>query len=205
MKIILASASPRRKELLQQIGLEFEIQVSDADENVSEKSPVLLVEKLSERKATAVKEMRAGKALASPQGEVSQELIIGADTVVCYQDEILGKPKDAEDAFRMLSLLQGKSHKVYTGVTLLLDDRSYSFHEETEVELYPMTEEEIREYISVENCYDKAGSYAIQGFFARYIKGIRGDYNNVVGLPVARLYQELKCVWNWYCKIPCGN
>ena len=190
MKIILASASPRRKELLRQIGLQFEIQVSDADETVAEKSPALLVEKLSERKATAVKEMRAGNT------QVSRELIIGADTVVCYEDEILGKPKDAEDAYRMLSLLQGKSHKVYTGVTLLLDDKTYSFHEKTEVELYPMTEEEIREYISVENCYDKAGSYAIQGFFARYIKGIQGDYNNVVGLPVARLYQELKCVWN---------
>ena len=196
MKIILASASPRRKELLRQIGLQFEIQVSDADETVAEKSPALLVEKLSERKATAVKEKRAGNTPSGQPGEVPRELIIGADTVVCYEDEILGKPKDAEDAYRMLSLLQGKSHKVYTGVTLLLDGKTYSFHEETEVELYPMTEEEIREYISVENCYDKAGSYAIQGFFARYIKGIQGDYNNVVGLPVARLYQELKRVWN---------
>lgn len=192
MNIILASASPRRKELLRQIGLQFEIQVSDADETVAEKSPAKLVEKLSEKKATAVKEMRVGKTLAGQQTEVSKELIIGADTVVCYDNEILGKPKDAEDAFRMLTLLQGKSHKVYTGVTLILGDRTYSFHEETVVELYPMTKEEIREYISVENCYDKAGSYAIQGFFARYIKGIRGDYNNVVGLPVARLYQEMK-------------
>ena len=124
-------------------------------------------------------------------------LIIGADTVVAYGDEILGKPKDEADAFRMLSMLQGKMHEVYTGVSLVLLDASgrageLTFHEKTAVSVCSMTEQEIRRYIATGEPFDKAGGYAIQGKCAIYIDKIDGDYNNVVGLPVAAVYQKLK-------------
>ena len=126
-------------------------------------------------------------------------LVIGADTVVAYGDEILGKPKDEEDARRMLTLLQGNTHSVYTGITLVFIDKSgrtgeYCFFEKTDVTMYPMDEDEINRYIATGEPMDKAGSYGIQGRCAIYIKQIEGDYNNVVGLPVARLYQELRRV-----------
>jgi septum formation protein len=127
-------------------------------------------------------------------------LVIGADTVVSVDGEILGKPKDEEDAFRMLKLLQGRTHQVYTGVTLIYDaqdDENYgigelTFNMCTEVTFYPMSDSEIREYISTGDPMDKAGAYGIQSGGARFVKEIRGDYNNVVGLPVSRLYQELR-------------
>ena len=130
-------------------------------------------------------------------------LLIGADTVVAYGDEILGKPKDETDAYRMLSMLQGTSHKVYTGVTLLLQKDGQkqvsSFFEETDVAMYPMGEREILWYIETKEPFDKAGGYGIQGRCARFVKEIRGDYNNVVGLPVARIYQEIKKNPALYC------
>ena len=124
-------------------------------------------------------------------------LVIGADTVVAYENQILGKPKDEEDARRMLSMLSGKTHSVYTGVTFVFIDKAgrtgeHCFYEKTDVSMYTLTEEEIDRYISSGDPMDKAGSYGIQGRFAIHIKGIHGDYNNVVGLPVARLYQELR-------------
>jgi septum formation protein len=142
-------------------------------------------------------------------------LVIGADTVVACEGRILGKPKGEEDAKRMLRLLQGKSHYVYTGVTLcrhgaLMEEkqpcfhegtapdgktepmRQITFHEVTRVDFFPMTEQEIQEYIDTGDVSDKAGAYGIQGFCARYIKGVEGDYNNVVGLPIGRLYQRMK-------------
>ena len=133
--------------------------------------------------------------LATPQ----DILVIGADTVVAYEDEILGKPKDEKDAKRMLSLLQGNTHSVYTGITLVFIDKSgrtgeHRFYEKTDVTMYPMDEEEMDRYIASGEPMDKAGSYGIQGRCAIYVKEIKGDYNNVVGLPVARLYQELKRV-----------
>ena len=131
--------------------------------------------------------------LATPQ----DILVIGADTVVAYENQILGKPKDEEDARHMLTMLSGKTHSVYTGVTFVFIDKEgqtgeHCFFEKTDVCMYPLKEEEIDRYIQSGDPMDKAGSYGIQGRFAIHIKEIRGDYNNVVGLPVARLYQELQ-------------
>lgn len=189
-QIILASSSPRRRELLSQIGISFTVKVSDADEHTSEKDPGKLVEILSERKAEAVFHTLSAS-------EQANALVIGADTVVALDGEILGKPTDEADAFRMLAMLQGRSHQVYTGVTILCADDSgvksvNQFFEETTVTFYPMTEEEIRFYIATREPMDKAGAYGIQGKGAAYVKEIHGDYNNVVGLPIARLYQELR-------------
>ncbi len=192
MKIILASASPRRRELLHQIGWEFEVCVSQVEELITKTLPADVVEELSVQKAQAVFEnMPVEK---SADGEV---LVIGADTVVACDGEILGKPADREDAVRMLHMLQGRSHHVYTGVTLCfrsIDGQVIvkSFHEETKVTFYPMTEKEIQDYVDTKEPMDKAGAYGIQGICARYISGISGDYNNVVGLPVGRLYQEVQ-------------
>ena len=188
MKIILASASPRRRELLTQIGLEFQVVVSNVEEKVTATSPAAVVEELSGQKAEGVLQM---------MGAQEQDcLIIGSDTIVAVDGKILGKPKDAEDAKSMLGLLQGRAHEVYTGVTVLKvnagDIESRTFHECTKVLFFPMTEEEIDTYVATNDPLDKAGAYGIQGFCARYISGIEGDYNNVVGLPVGRLYQEIK-------------
>lgn len=183
MGIILASASPRRRELLEQIGIDFTVQVSEADETVEPGTGAArTVEILSARKAEAVRKL-AG----------AEDLIIGADTVVACDGEILGKPSGEEEAREMLLRLQGRSHEVYTGVTLLYGDgRRNTFHEMTQVRFAPMSREEIYEYVATGDPMDKAGSYGIQGFCARYICDIRGDYNNVVGLPVGRLYRELE-------------
>lgn len=199
-QIILASASPRRKALLEQIGMEFEICPAKGEEVITESRPDAVVLELSRQKA---EEVAAGVLtyneqhpdLATPQ----DILVIGADTVVAYGDEILGKPKDEEDAGRMLTLLQENTHSVYTGITLVFIDKSgrtgeYCFFEKTDVTMYPMDEDEINRYIATGEPMDKAGSYGIQGRCAIYIKQIEGDYNNVVGLPVARLYQELRRV-----------
>ncbi len=185
MKVILASASPRRKELLGQIGLDFEICVSDVEEIVTQKEPTKVVEELSSQKAMAV--------FLQTSDDV---LVIGADTVVALEGEILGKPADEQDACRMLRNLQGKSHYVYTGVTLCFrkngEEWSKTFSEGTQVMFYPMSEEEIQTYVETKEPMDKAGAYGIQGLGARFVKEISGDYNNVVGLPIARLYQELR-------------
>ncbi len=192
MKIVLASASPRRKELLAQIGMEFDILVSDVEEKVNSSIPHAVVEELSAQKALASME----QLLKSPLSE--NVLVIGADTVVACEGQILGKPKDAANAQDMLRMLQGRSHEVYTGVTFIYcnagtgDKQVRTFHEATKVTFYPMTEKEIADYVTSGDPLDKAGAYGIQGFCARYIKGIEGDYNNVVGLPVGRLYQELR-------------
>jgi septum formation protein len=201
-RIVLASASPRRKELLEQIGIEFEICPAKGEEKVTKTAPDEVVTELSKQKA---EEVAAGILLYNethPELVTPQDiLVIGADTVVSHGGKILGKPKAEEDAKRMLFLLSGDIHSVYTGVTLVFIDKSgrtgeYAFFEKTDVEVYPLSEEEISGYIKSGEPMDKAGSYGIQGLFARYIKKIDGDYNNVVGLPVARLYQELKKL-NW--------
>lgn len=186
-KVILASASPRRKELLNQIGICPEIVVSHVEERVSSKIPSQVVMELARQKAEDVAE-----------GREEGTLIIGSDTVVSVEGKILGKPLNHEEAYEMISSLSGRSHQVYTGVCMILRgrngerDKRSVFYDETDVEVYPMTEEEIREYSESEEPMDKAGAYAVQGFFARYIKGLRGSYANVMGLPVSRLYQEMK-------------
>lgn len=190
MKIYLASASPRRKELLKQVGLSFKTMPSTVEEKITKSEPNEVVEELSYQKAVDV--------CAKLTGEQKEDfVVIGADTVVACWGEILGKPGDKEDAVRMLGKLQGGSHQVYTGVTLAWKYKDMSamyatFSECTDVTMYSMTEEEIRRYVDSGEPMDKAGAYAIQGLCAAYIQGICGDYNNVVGLPVGRVYQELK-------------
>lgn len=187
MKWILASASPRRKELLSQIGLEFEIKVSDADENISESLlPDELVKRLSKIKATAVREeLSAG----SPEEETA---IIGADTVVYLNGEILGKPKDEEDAFRMLRALSGATHSVFTGVTILLPGETITFANETKVTFDTLSDEEIRKYIASKEPMDKAGAYGIQGLGGAFVTSIEGEYANVVGFPIGEFSHILR-------------
>jgi septum formation protein len=200
-KIILASQSPRRRELLAQIGVPFTVEVSDTDENVSGTDPQVIVQELARRKALAV---------ASHHAE-EDVTVIGADTIVVYEDEILGKPKDSADARRMLRKLSGNVHQVYTGVcviempdvksdssgedsgcaqTLCRSSRETAFAECTNVFVAPLSDAEIGAYIATGEPFDKAGSYGIQGIFARHIEKIEGDYTNVVGLPVGRLWRE---------------
>lgn len=183
-KIVLASASPRRLELLRQIGIEPEVIASHVEEKVTSDEPAQVVMELSKQKAEDV----AAK-------EKPGTLVIGSDTVVAADGKILGKPKSHEEAEQMIRSLAGKTHQVYTGVCVVVrgeTDQVLSFYDETEVEVYPMAEDEIKAYAAMEEPMDKAGAYAVQGYFARYIKGIRGSYANVMGLPVSRLYQEMK-------------
>lgn len=209
VRLVLASASPRRRELLSQIGLEFTVMPSTKEENAKTTEAGALVQELSRQKAVDIWEQLSGDQGQNPdadQEQISEEtqepnlngkrqpelLVIGADTVVCCEGKILGKPHDREAAVEMLTALQGRSHEVYTGVTLYHQRETVTFFECTQVEFYPMTEAEISDYIDSKEPMDKAGAYGIQGLGARFVKDIRGDYNNVVGLPVGRLYQELK-------------
>ena len=180
-KLVLASASPRRQELIQLLGLKAEIHPSGIAEDVTEADPSLLVQKLAFQKAEDV-------AKQYPK----DHLVIGADTVVFFEDRILGKPKNEEDAYRMLSALSGRTHRVYTGVSLHFQGKKMGFYEKTEVQFARLTEREIWDYIESKEPMDKAGAYGIQGRFAPFVKGIAGDYYNVMGLPLARLYQALK-------------
>jgi len=180
-KLVLASESPRRQELIQLLGLRAEIHPSGIAEDVTEADPSLLVQKLAFQKAEDV-------AKQYPK----DYLVIGADTVVFFEDRILGKPKNEEDAYRMLSALSGRTHRVYTGVSLHFQGKKMGFYEKTEVQFVRLTEREIWDYIESKEPMDKAGAYGIQGRFAPFVKGIAGDYYNVMGLPLARLYQALK-------------
>lgn len=188
---ILASKSPRRRELLQHLNESFSVLVHDTDETIEDMSPSDTVCELSKRKAMAVFENELPNT-----GNTSNKLVIGSDTVVAYGDNILGKPKDKTEAFAMLMMLQGNVHEVYTGVTLIWDEedcvKTHTFFACTRVTFYPMTEDEINAYIATGDCFDKAGAYGVQSKAAPFVKEIEGDYNNVVGLPVAMLYQELK-------------
>ncbi len=233
VRLVLASASPRRRELLSQIRLEFTVMPSKKEEHAKATEAGALVQELSRQKAEDIWEQLSGGQGQNPdanqeqlsdanqeqnpdanreqlsgadQEQISDEmrepnlngkrqpelLVIGADTVVCCEGKILGKPHSREAAAEMLTALQGRSHEVYTGVTLYSQSEAVTFFECTQVEFYPMTEAEISDYIDSKEPMDKAGAYGIQGLGARFVKGIRGDYNNVVGLPVGRLYQELK-------------
>ena len=190
VKYVLASASPRRRELLEQVGISFEVSPAGGEELSLEKSPADIVKELSHKKACEVAKQYTGKY------ENDTVVIIGADTLVACENEVMGKPLDDADAVKMLIRLQGGIHQVYTGVTLIVIEKGVEklkviFHEKTEVELYPMTLERIKAYVATGEPRDKAGAYAIPGRFAAYIKRIDGDYNTVVGLPVARLMQEL--------------
>lgn len=186
-KIILASASPRRRELMEQAGYEFEIQVSHKEETYVSETPAEIVKELALLKAKDI----AGQ-------NVQQDLIvIGADTVVAYEGKILGKPKTREDAFEMIQGFQGDKHQVYTGVAILhygQDGQEDVINHAVKTDVYvnAMTEEEIWRYIDSDNVMDKAGSYGIQSGFAIHIEKIEGDYFNVVGLPISYIYEELR-------------
>lgn len=191
-RLILASGSPRRKELLEQIGATFEILPARGEEVITSSSPAQVVMELSAQKAEEVagryeEELGTSDAVST--------VILGSDTVVAYENSILGKPKDKEDAVRMLQMLSGNTHSVYTGVTFVIckdgKQEKQSFYAETKVTMYPMTEEQIRAYVETGEPMDKAGAYAIQGRCAVYVEKIEGDYNNVVGLPVALVFQNL--------------
>lgn len=178
--IILASASPRRKEILELADLDFDIMPSDAEEITTKTEPKEVVMELATIKAKDIYEKSDKKSL-----------IIGADTVVAYKGQILGKPKDEEDAARMLEMLSGQTHEVYTGVCVIEDGETKTFFEETKVTFYEITKEQIRKYIKTGEPMDKAGSYGIQGKAAVFIKEIKGDYYNVVGFPIARFMKEI--------------
>ncbi len=190
--IILASKSPRRKELLENIGIKPLIIVSEADENINETDPEKLVLELSSIKADAVykKIKEEGNPLLN-----KGDYILGADTVVYAEGKILGKPKDKEDARAMIRALSGNVHSVFTGFTLI-DHQGKHISEsvETKVYVYEMSGEEIESYISSDEPYDKAGAYGIQGLFGKYVEKIDGDYNNVVGLPVSAIYETIKMI-----------
>ncbi|MCC8016283.1 MAG: Maf family protein [Clostridiales bacterium] len=179
--LVLASESPRRRELLRLIANDFEVKSSKQDESLPAGiSPCNAVIYLSKIKAEPFKS--------------SNDIVIGADTVVAVENKILGKPKDEKDAFEMLSLLSGRQHSVFTGVTIIKGSVVKSFYCRTMVKFYNLSEKEIKSYISCGECLDKAGAYGIQGKGSLLVEKIDGDYFNVVGLPVAKLYRELKAL-----------
>lgn len=181
--IILASASPRRRELLSLITEDFKVIPSDAEETVPENIETeKTAEYLAEIKAKAVAE------------KYPLDIVIGSDTCVVAEGKILGKPKDKNDARQMMQTLSGKTHKVITGCAIVKGSKTVSFSVETSVEFYPLSEEQIEEYINSSEPYDKAGGYGIQGKAALFVKGIKGDYFNVVGLPIAELNLKLKSI-----------
>ena len=178
--IILASASPRRKEILELADLKFDIMPSNAQEITTKTAPNEVVMELASIKVKDIYEKSE-----------KQSMIVGADTVVAYQGQILGKPADEADAKRMLTMLSGQTHEVYTGVCVIEDEKIKTFYEETKVTFYEISDEQIDHYIKTGEPMDKAGSYGIQGKAAVFIKGIEGDYYNVVGFPIARFLQEI--------------
>lgn len=189
--VILASASPRRLDLLRQAGIEPEVEPSHVVEVIRSTKPDEVVMELSRQKAEDIATRHTGEDV----------VVIGADTVVAFDGKILGKPKDEADAVRMITSFQGKAHQVYTGVTLVFCGKTgekpeeqwktITFAEETDVFVCPMTQEQIRAYVETGEPMDKAGAYGIQGRFVVWVKGISGDYNNVVGLPLGRVCREL--------------
>ena len=185
MRYILASSSPRRREILERAGFTFDVIPSSVEENTDKTKPSEIVTELAAMKAEDVFR------------RCRQEdcVVIGADTIVVYRDEILGKPADKAEAYDMLSMLADRTHQVYTGVSLVISKKgrvhTRTFCESTDVTFCPICKEHLRAYVETGDPLDKAGAYGIQGPFAIHVKCISGDYHNVVGLPICRLYQEL--------------
>ena len=180
-KIILASSSPRRKELLQKAEIPFDICLKNSDESFPpDMPPAKAAEYIAKNKAIAVLDL------------AGDTPVLAADTIVVYEDKVLGKPKDKQDAFNMLSLLSGKTHSVITGVCLARGKNITTFHEESLVTFYDLTPAQIKHYIATGEPMDKAGAYGIQGKGMVLVKSINGDYYNIVGLPVARVLRMLK-------------
>lgn len=192
MKIILASGSPRRRELMDLLELPYEVIPSDKEEVITSTVPAEVVKELSLMKATDIAEKKALN-----EGSEETTLVIGADTVVASEGEILGKPKSIENAKEMLRQISGKGHSVFTGIALLWIKngtivKTVNKAVETKVFVEVMNEEEIAAYVATGEPMDKAGAYAIQGKFAPYISGIEGDYYNVVGFPICTVTKEIK-------------
>ena len=187
MRIILASNSPRRRELLDQVGICYEVIPSEIEENITKTRPEDVVKELAMEKTLDV-----AKRCICEQTNTQPMTVIGADTIVAYNEHILGKPKDAKDALKMLTMLSGQTHQVYTGVALARENLTVDvFAQMTEVTMYENTREQLMEYIATGEPMDKAGSYGIQGLGAVLVSEIQGDYNNVVGLPVAEVYRRM--------------
>jgi len=184
MELILASGSQRRRELFSLMGLNYTIRVSEADENIPPCPPEQMVETLALRKAEAVKKDAPGAC------------VVGADTIVYMEDfdEIIGKPRDEEDAYRILRKLSGRTHTVYTGLAVLTDAGVQCCHDTTRVEFAELSDEEIRAYIQTGEPMDKAGAYGVQGIASVFVKKVEGCYFTVIGLPVQKLYGLLKNV-----------
>lgn len=180
-KVVLASQSPRRRELMGLLFRQFEVQSPQVEETAA---PGLAPWKL-------VEELAARKALAVAAGAAPDTLVVGADTVVAVGGQILGKPHGPEEAAAMLHTLSGRAHMVYTGVCLARGGKKQAFHAGTRVQFKPLSDQEIAWYLSTGEPFDKAGGYGIQGLGSRFVRGIDGDYFNVMGLPVNLIYEKL--------------
>lgn len=180
MKIILASNSPRRQELLKLLNVPFDVVPANIQERLNDNLTISeQIEQIALTKARNI------------ANSYPEALVIGADTVVVINNQILGKPKDETDAKKMISLLQNNRHQVITAVAIIKNKITEVFHEITEVSFYAMSEQEITDYVKDETIYDKAGAYAIQGKAALYIEAIHGDFYNVMGLPIAKLKRHV--------------
>ncbi|MBS7259024.1 MAG: septum formation protein Maf [Eubacteriales bacterium] len=187
MRLILASGSQRRRELLKMCGYDYETIVSNADEHTDEKDPEKLVRILSERKAEEVYNRLIS------EGEAASNLaVLGSDTVVSFKDEIIGKPRDCEDAERILTLLSGKTHTVHTGVALATERGVRTECSTTRVTFSELTKDEIRAYIASGEPLDKAGAYGIQGPFGMFVERVEGNYFTVIGMPLPIMYRMLR-------------
>ena len=192
MKYILASASPRRREILSNLGLDFTILVADADETCDITDPGERVEFISLKKCLAARDRLIAEGMDPTDTET---VIIASDTLVTLDGEFLGKPRDEDDAVRMIDMLEGRTHTVASGIAVWHKGRTVTAHELTGVTFAPMNPAEVQAYVATGESFGKAGGYAIQGHAARYVTGIHGDYFNVVGLPVRRLYETLRMVF----------
>jgi septum formation protein len=178
--LILASASPRRKELLELLQIPFEVIVSEVEEIVDEKlHPAEMVQSLAQQKALSVAKTN------------QTSFVIGSDTLVVYGGRMLGKPTNKSEAIEMLQMLSGNTHDVFTGVAIIKGEQVHSFFEKTSVTFFLLSDKEIVDYVSTGEPMDKAGAYGIQGYGALLVEGIIGDYYSVVGLPIARTHREL--------------
>lgn len=178
----LVSKSPRRKEILEMAGIDFVVTNIDTSEDEEKVNPCEYVKKTAYKKGIEAYNL------------YPSDIILSADTIVVFDNKILEKPKDKDDAYRMIKMIQNNEHYVYTGVFLgrKKDNLEFNFYEKTKVVVGPLTEDEIIEYINTDEPYDKAGSYAVQGFFGKYIARIDGDYFNVMGLPIYSINKKLK-------------
>jgi septum formation protein len=194
-QIILASESPRRKEIMETMGIPYKVMTSNVEEVVKETEPEKMVQALAELKTSAIEDRLDAQEKSEPNLYKEDRIIIGADTMVFYQEHALGKPKNTKDAFRILRMLSGNTHEVMTGVSIIIckegKKEKISFAVSTKVIVHTLTDQQIVDYIATGEPMDKAGAYAIQGKFGIFIRKIDGDYYNVMGLPIAKIYSTL--------------